>query len=264
MGELEPAAAKLLRATAVVALAAAVLWVTPSKDPPRLPPSTAGAHRLAGGGLVALVPDGRGLGGLSTTGPEPCAGLRNARRGGPSAGPGVAVTSPVCVPRSSPRAVGGLPRGTGAAGRRLSRPSPGPPRSRTVPCASRAGCCPCSAAARSRRSRTTRFGARDPRHLRPLGVLLRGARLRGPHRGQARGRRLGRQLRPRREGRRTWARSQRTRSRATLKRAGGGSRPSILSRIGSRGRKPGRVDDRDRRRVLAGRGPSRRSSRAPR
>ena len=112
---------KLLRATAV-AVAAAGLWAAaPSAAPPLA--AAAGAYRLAGGGLVALVPDGRGLRLVDyRTG-----ALRRLAQRSPGVlvgGPGVAVTTPVRV-RVQLQPGGGI-RVNGRAGRRLalvSRPA---------------------------------------------------------------------------------------------------------------------------------------------
>lgn len=107
---------KLLRATAVVALAAAGLWAaTPSSAPS--PAVAVGAYRLAGGGLVALVPDGRGVRLVDyATG-----ALRRLAQRSPSVfvgGPGVAVPTPVRV-RVQLQHDGGI-RVNGRAGRRLA------------------------------------------------------------------------------------------------------------------------------------------------
>ena len=107
---------KLLRSTAVVALAAAGLWAATPRSAPS-PAVAAGAYGLAGGGVVALVPDGRGLRLVDyATG-----ALRRLAQRSPSVfvgGPGVAVTTPVRV-RVQLQPDGGI-RVDGRTGRRLA------------------------------------------------------------------------------------------------------------------------------------------------
>ena len=78
------AAVKLARATAVAAVAAGLWTAVPRAAPPLA--AASGAYRLAGGGLVALVPDGRGLRLVDYRDRGAARGLRSARRARSSAG----------------------------------------------------------------------------------------------------------------------------------------------------------------------------------